>query len=508
MAEPPRHVVVLGGGLAGLATAYYLREVPGVRVTVLEATAAPGGWCRTLPQPGPSWMELGPRSFRGANGLETLRLVHELGLQDDLLLADRRLAAARFVVDGGKLLRMGPLSALRKIGLWNLLLEPFRPRGPLSIKGEDESVFAFAERRFGPGLATLLSAVLTGIYAGDATQLSVRAVFPFLAEMEDRFGSVLLGCLCSLPGRLWAGLVGLVRGRRTQSVAEVFAQQMKRRSTVFTFRHGLGQLPERLAQRMGAELRLGCTVTSLDLPGPLGEKTKVTVHAVANDGAPLDIRADHVISTLPAWALADVLQASSLRSSAKGSAPAAVMDDCARLLRSIPFASVAAVSFGLEAPSCPWARELDGFGFLAPPSEGAEILGALMESRTFPDAQPDSLTRITVLLGQEAQLQQTEGCLVEVAQRALEQYLGLGFRTGQSAVGVAFSPLWVTAAVHRRCIPQYVLGHRRRVARLVEVARDSLPQLTLAGQSFHGVGINDTIRLSREAVLRLKDEWG
>ena len=176
MAEP-NNVAVIGGGISGLACAYRLQQLA-IPVTLLEAEDRVGGLIGTIEKDG-FLFESGPQSFQGTETL--LELIRQLGIQDELCVADAR--APRFVLRRGKLQKipMTPqalvTSALLGAGArWRVISEPLRHTKPPS---EEESVAAFVRRKFGHEiLEYLVSPFVSGVYAGDPEKLSLRAAFP------------------------------------------------------------------------------------------------------------------------------------------------------------------------------------------------------------------------------------------------------------------------------------------------------------------------------------------
>lgn len=197
-------VVVVGGGVAGLATAFELAERggDGLELTVLEAAPRPGGNLRTEEEGGYR-VEWGPNGFLDSVPA-TLDLVGRLGLDDELVRADAA-AARRYLFRRGRLhlLPGGPLSfftsgMLSLGGRLRVLAEPWtRPPAP----EVDESVHDFAARHLGEEAATVLvGAMVSGVFAGDARNLSLAAAFPRMAEMEAEHGSLVRAMLAR--GRL------------------------------------------------------------------------------------------------------------------------------------------------------------------------------------------------------------------------------------------------------------------------------------------------------------------
>jgi len=203
-----RPVVVLGGGVSGLAMTYFMASRhPEQRVVLVEGSGRMGGWIASQRQDKQHLMELGPRSLRTAgHGHHTLRLVDELGIGGELVVADASNAGvkSRFIYKGGRLHELpsgllslaksltAPMSLTRGL-VGEILREPFKP-----AKGgdDDESIHAFVKRRLGTNFAdNFIDPLVHGIFAGDARQLSVRACFPFLWEAERARGSIILGAL-------------------------------------------------------------------------------------------------------------------------------------------------------------------------------------------------------------------------------------------------------------------------------------------------------------------------
>ncbi len=232
-------LVVVGGGISGLALAHYARRLAGIEPLVLEADSRPGGKVQT------EWIdgcccEWGPQGFLD-NVPETLELADQLGLTGELVRADVA-SADRFIVRDGELRRV-PLSPpafltsniLTLGGRLRVLLEPFQPRGP-----EEETVFAFASRRIGREAAeVLVDAMVTGVYAGDSTRLSLPSTFPRMREMEATHGSLVKAMLAKLKER---------RRRRAAGEAPPSgAGPAGPGGTLTTFRLGMQQLTDVLA---------------------------------------------------------------------------------------------------------------------------------------------------------------------------------------------------------------------------------------------------------------------
>jgi protoporphyrinogen/coproporphyrinogen III oxidase len=323
-------VIIVGAGISGLSCAWSLKKL-GIDAVVLEASSRPGGVIRTEKING-YLIEAGPNSFQGAEA--ALKLVDEVGLWDDLMPPAPN--AARFIYWNGKLRRF-PFGPLTFAGITRLLREPF----VASKSPADESVRDFFIRRVGrQAHDRLVAPALTGIYAGDTTNLSMAAVFPKILEMEREHGSLTRAFLKTL--------------RRRGKPGEL--SRPKPKGSVFSFPAGVETLPQRLAQQLNiqydvADARIG------DAP--------VTV------------------LTVPAFRALEVLQD---RQTA-----------LTTLLRKIQYAPMVIAAISL--PEHSFNAPLEGFGFLVPRNQGLHVLGALFSSALFPDRAPKGQELLTCFIG-------------------------------------------------------------------------------------------------------------
>ena len=441
-----RDVVVVGGGIAGLAIAWELVSRPEllgdrVRVNVLEATARTGGNIRTERRDG-YLCEWGPTGFLD-DAPATLDACRRLGLGPRLTPASVA-AERRFIVRAGKLreLPSGPISflgsdVLTLRGRLRVFGEPFVPARRSET---DESVFDFAKRRIGrEAAAVLVDALVTGIWAGSADTLSLRSALPKLAALERDHGGLVRGMIAKRGGG--GGATG-PRGRLT------------------SFPDGLSELPAALAAALGSRVRTGATVTGIE-QGRGDDAFRVSI-----DGSPtLDAAA--VILACPSWFAAPVL--------------AGLDGPLSSQVAGIPTVSVAVLHLGFAAED---ARGLSGFGFLIPRGESASLLGVLLPSNIFPHRAPDGCTLATVMLGgarDPSAVDATDQELIDRATSALAQL-----------AGVRGAPRFALAIRHTRAIPQYVLGHADRLA-AIDARLRQLPGLFLAGNSYRGIAINSCL---------------
>lgn len=469
-------LVVVGGGISGLATAFRIGQkfaVSGraLQIEVLEEEDRPGG--KILSQQIDGYVfEWGPNGFLDGKP-DTLDLCRELGIESDLL-ASSDAARKRYVLSRGKLHRVpespvaffrSPLLSVR--GRLRILAEPWmRPTEP----GEDVSIAAFGRRRLGrEAVEKLLDPMVSGIFAGDPSLLSLEACFPRIAELERKYGSLV------------RAMVALARARRkeTAAAADSGARPAAFRKpsgpagpagVLVSFRQGTERLVRALADRLGSCLRTGCTVETV-LAERQGGRPVYRLVCVER-GSKTERKADAVVLAVPAWSAARIL--------------AACDPGAGALLAGIPYAPLVVVGLGFHEDRTP--GDLDGFGFLVPFSEGTPVLGSLWTSRIFPGRSPEGrfLTRNMVggwrnpwVLGLEED--ELEALALGVLEKATSKKGEVCFRR---------------VVRHERAIPLYLIGHTRRLEKL-EDRLSRFPGLYVTGNALRGVAINDC---TREAV--------
>ncbi|KAM9515105.1 protoporphyrinogen oxidase isoform 1-T1 [Guaruba guarouba] len=477
-------VAVVGGGISGLAACYHLTRGPHPpKVLLLEAGARLGGWLQSTRAADGAVFEHGPRGIRpgGAAGADTLHMVSELGLAGAVLPVpgDHPASRNRFLYVAGALHKLPsglgallrPVPPFSRALLWSGLRDLLAPAGT----EPDESIHAFALRRFGREVADIaVDSVCRGVFAGDCRALSVRSCFPLLFRAERRRRSVLLGLALGSGERRGGGggdphTRGVESGLSRRARAERWSQ--------WSLRGGMETLPEALAEFLrerGVELR--CHQRLRSLRRRHDGRWELTLA----DGT---VRADHVVSALPAAALAEALPAE-----------AAAL---AQELRRIPAVSVAVVNLQYEGVALP----VTGFGHLVPSSEDGSLLGIVYDSVAFPQhngAAAASL-RLTVMLG-GAWFEQSFG---DPAAAAPELLLHRAQAAVREQLGLEPAPTRSIVRVHQACIPQYTLGHWQRTERIDRFLAEHRLPLSLIGASYSGVSVNDCIASAKVAVERL-----
>ena len=442
-------VVIVGGGISGLALAHGLRT-RGVDVVLLEAGSRVGGNIQTRRHEG-FLTEAGPNGFLDREPA-TRALAASLGLESHLRTADPA-AKRRYLYTRGKMRAVPgsppaflksdvlPLGArLRVVG------ELFSRRAP---QGADESLASFARRHVGRrATAVLVDAVQTGIYAGDVEALSVGATFPLLAELERDHRSLILGLVRTQAAKRKALPPGEGAPRLTGALS--------------SFDGGLQVLVDALAQALGPAVRMGARVRGLRR---VEDGWRLTVEA---QGQPLELDAREVVLAVPAYVAAELLRPLD--------APLATR------VEGIAYAPIAVVHLGFEPGATP---PPDGFGFLVPSQERRQLLGAIHASTVFPWRAEGGRILYTCMVGGAKRpelVERDEAALVALAREELK-----------ALAGVTASPSFTEVIRWPRGIPQYNVGHTERVATIDE-ALSHWPGLHLTGNAFKGIGLNDCIR--------------
>jgi oxygen-dependent protoporphyrinogen oxidase len=437
-------VLVIGGGLTGLATAFYLKE-RGAAVAVLEAANAVGGVIATRHRGG-ALIEAGPNST-----LDTTPLIN--ALLDRLGIRDKRsdaVASTRFIVRGGTLVALpaspGAFFTTPAFSLGAklaLLREPFVGRAPA---GTEESIAAFVRRRLGNEfLDYAIDPFVSGVYAGDPEDISVPAAFPRLHALEQKYGSLIKG---QIKG---------VRERRAN------AEKAKNTAGSFSFHAGMQTLTDALATAVG-RVETGVAVTRIASAPEGGFRVEGT-----QSGAAFVRAAKAVVLAAPAYAVAGLV-----REIAPGAVPS---------LEAIDYAPIAIAASCYRRSDV--AHSLAGFGFLVPKKERRRILGSLFSSSMFEGRAPDGSVLLTTFVGGKRQPELAGRADAEIAEIVHEELAAL--------VGASALPQWTDIMRWQKAIPQYTLGHLGRVA-AIEAAERSAPGLFLRGSYRDGVAVGDRIK--------------
>ena len=461
--EAIHRVVIIGGGISGLSSAFYLRREAerkglAVHVTIVDGADKLGGKINPLKRGG-FVIEKGPDSFL-ARKKPIIDLAAELGLEEELTPTNPN-AKKTYIMHRRKLFPMPPGMVL---GI-PTELGPFMKNGLISWGGKlraamdlmlparpadgDESLGGFLERRVGTEvMRRIAEPLLAGIYAGDLKKLSLQATFPQFAESERKHGSLIRGMLAN----------------RKATAAATTAKA--KGGTFLTFKGGLGSMVEALDKALeGTERRLGIKVSSIAL-------AESRYEVLLENGERLP--ADRIIVTAPAFAAADML--------------APLVDSSE--LRTIRYVSVANVVLAFDKAK--FGLEFDGSGFVVPRSEGLHITACTWTSNKWLHASPGDKVLLRCYVGHsedQESIKLPDEQLVEAVRKDIRE-----------TMGITAEPLFAEITRLNRSMPQYPVGHVDNVKRLRERLAAELPGVWVTGAAFDGVGLPDCIRQGKEAA--------
>jgi len=491
--EKTMRTAIIGGGIAGLAAAFELEKARAagadIEYTLFESRARLGGSLSSEIVNG-AVLEYGPDSFLSEKPAGA-QLCQELGLGDELIASNDGERKTYVVVhnrlvplpDGLMFLiptKLIPTATTRlfslatKIRMGLELLHPPRP------SEKDESVAALVERHFGPeAVDRLADPLLSGIFGGDATQLSARTVLPKLVEMEVKYGSLTRGMLAAhrqmrakIAAALKAGAV--TAAQNTGSGEGSPAARRGPRGIFTTLRGGLQQLVDAIEARLEPNwIRRATSVDAL-------EKTADGWNVIADGSVG---RYDSVILASPAWAASAML--------------ADVDRMLSQELAGIPYSSSITVNLLYDEDQLGELPE--GFGFLVPASEGRAMLACTFVHRKFLGRTPTGKVVLRAFLGgmkNESLMAESDEALLAAVRRELTQILG------EQIVPRDARPEHTQVSRWRRAMAQYAVGHQERIER-IKMCVAGLPGLKLAGNAYDGIGIPDCIRLGRQAAREL-----
>jgi len=470
-------LTIIGGGIAGLSAAYYAtKNIPNAQITLIESSEYWGGKITTnrvtfdeVPElsrgDGQFIIEGGPDTFLATKPWG-MALCKELGLGERLhgTNPDRKntyvLSKGRLfpLPDGLAMMIPTNVSAILRsrlvswFGKARMGLDFIQPKK--AVNG-DESLGAFVSRRLGrEAYENLIEPLMSGIYAGDGDQLSLASTFPYLRDLEIKYGSLARGAL---------------QMRKQSNDKSVQGS----RSAFLTPTTGLAEIVEKLVENLksnDAELKLNTRALQIT-------NYKLRYQVELEDGSTLE--SDSVILAAPAFVSGTLLASFD---------PALASD-----LGSIPYASTATVSLAYRQSDL--TRELDGYGYVIPRREGRKALACTWTSTKFPHRVPDGYALIRVFVGRAGQdIPWNENDLLALAKEELNLTLG-----------IIAEPILSRVFMWNKAMPQYNLGHPEKLKQ-IDSALEKYSGLALAGSGYRGIGIPDCIRSGEIAVEKIARE--
>jgi oxygen-dependent protoporphyrinogen oxidase len=410
-------------------------------VLVLESGGYPGGVIRSELRDG-YLIEHGPNTLALRAG-HAPDYLEQVGLLEDAVEANP-VANKRFIVRGGQPVAV-PTSAssfitspmFSTLGKLRLLLEPLLPRGSTR---KNESVADFFMRRLGREVRDYAAnPFIAGVYAARPETLVLRHAFPAIYELEDKHRSLMLGGFKAAKRRKREGLP---------------------KTRLVSFKEGLAELPNRLAEELGNDLRLNAPVRKISRDG---DTWRVTFEEA---GERKEERANRIVCSVPTHAL-ESIEWEGLAES-----------DSLKTLASAHHYPIAVVQLGFPREDV--GHPLDGFGFLVPEKENLRILGTLFSSTLFPERAPEGHVLLTTFVGGERQPDLTQKSDEELYELVLEELQGL--------LEVRETPTFRNLVRWPKAIPLPDLGQDDRLAAAKRL-QDANPGLILSGSHLTGVSL-------------------
>lgn len=476
-------VAVIGGGLTGLSTAYYLEKKAkeqgeDVRIVLLEGDDRLGGKIMTDTREG-YVIELGPDSFLGRKPA-AVNLARDLGMAHELVGTNQDPKAKKtYILHDMQLHRIPPglnigiptqftpfatTTLLTLAGKMRAGLDLFIPR---SQHTGDQSLGTFLERRLGTEVVDrMVEPLLAGIYAGDMRKLSLRSTFPQFEQLEQKYGSLIRGMLEQAKNAKKQP-VQPEYGAAPVGDANAHAPKLPN-SVFFTFRGGLEYFIGRIASALQhTEIRLSTRVETIEQQVGTGYQVRLA------DGETFDV--DTVVVTTPTYQAAKLFPRH-LKTNSH--------------LTQLPHATVATVVLAYDQDQLD--HPLDGTGFVVRKTEPTTITACTWTSSKWLHTAPEGKRLIRCYVGRsgdDAVVHESDEEIVRRVRQDLKKVMGLNAE-----------PKFTIVTRLRESMPQYYVGHLDRVKAFKEQAAAELPGVFFIGMGYDGVGIPDCISQSIQAA--------
>jgi oxygen-dependent protoporphyrinogen oxidase len=469
-----KKIAIIGGGISGLSAAYTLEKArlagASLEYRLFEASPRFGGVLLTEYVEG-CVVEAGPDSFLTEKSW-AIDFCREIGLGDQLIISHDS-ERKTYIYLRGRLIPMPDgLAFMVPTKIWPIALSPLfslntklqmarewflsapaAQNGGTGDEPNDESVAAFIARHYGREMVDhLADPLLSGVYGGSASELSVQAALPRFVEMEAKFGS------------LGKGMVAARKKVLNTSSRPIFT----------SLRAGMQQMADGVAGKIPtSSLRTNARVDSLRYEN--GQWLALIVGELE--------RFDAVILAAPAHAATSILRTSS--------------PDLAQLLGEIPYSSSVTVVMGLDRTR---VKSLPrGFGFLVPRSVGKNIMAVTFVHQKFPGRAPTGKGLLRCFLGgahNDQILTMDDDAIQKIVREELRQILRLDTE-----------PLFTRIFKWKNAMAQYTVGHAQRVENIQRLAAQ-LPSFALAGNAYSGIGLPDCIRSGQNAAKQILTALG
>lgn len=440
-------VIILGGGISGLSTAWFLKKA-GIPFTLFEKKGETGGSIHTKVKDS-SVFDFGPSTLRDKTG-DIRNIAGELEMKDDILEISEAFKT-RYVVRYGEPQALKPslgslisTKILTGKGKLRVLAEPFISKGPK----EDESVGNFLTRRIGKEATDYLAdPIFSGIYAGDIYQMSKKEILGKQAELEQEFGSMVWGAIRA--------------GKESKDDSEAV------KPMVLTFRKGIQQLTNTITKSLSEHIRYESVIGLNKLENGFEVETTEGTY-----------KADSVISCIPAYALAEILTGFDA--------------ELVRKLNEIDYPPM--ISSHLLFNKEVFKEDKTGFGFLIPRKENIRLLGAIWKTSLFPELTKEGKFQFTLMTGGAHDREVITDPLEDIEKEIISEF--------QKLMGISEHPEMITSKVWEKAIPQYTVGYQA-IRDAIQQAENQHPGLHIGGNYRWGISVPDCVKGAKNCVNSL-----
>jgi oxygen-dependent protoporphyrinogen oxidase len=452
-----KSVVIVGAGISGLTTAYWLNK-DGFDVKILESKSDAGGAMETIREKG-FLVDFGPNS-----GLETTplirKIVDEVGLTNEMIYANES-SNKRYILKNGELHALPTsLPAFIRTKLFSpkaklcVMAEPFIGK---SDDGYYQSIAQFVRRRLGQEfLDYAIDPFVSGVFAGDPHKLSVKSAFPKLYRLEEIYG----------------GLVkGLIKGAKERKKR---AEQSKQSAKMFSFINGMQTFPKAIASKLSDKIVYECKVQSIELRD---NKWRLKYE---KNGKIEEINSDYILSTIPVQNAAKVFSG--------------LDNNFQQHSDNIYYPPVMVLYLGFNKKEI--GRNLDGFGYLIPSKEKKSFLGAIWTSTIFPNRCDDDKAAFTLFIGGAR-----SPYLFDIEK---EKLLGKVLSEFKNIMQIKTDPVFIKERMWQRAIPQYNLGYIEHENYFDNFEKEN-PGIFISGNFRGGISVGDCVKNSEIVFNKIKN---
>jgi oxygen-dependent protoporphyrinogen oxidase len=452
---PDKKVAVIGGGISGLTTAFWLKA-RGIDVRLFEKNGFVGGSIKTQIEDG-FLVEHGPNSTLETTPLFD-KLLNELNILNEKIYASKE-SDKRYILRGGKIypLPMSPGAFLStklfsKSAKLRLLKEPF-----IRSKGNAyETIAEFTIRRLGEEfLDYAINPFVAGVFAGDPEMINVKTAFPRLYELEQRYGSLIKGAVKS------------ARQRKKSK------EKSKQSAKTFSFNKGMQTLTDAIYMKILKSVSLNSQIKSIDLNNEYSGRHFSL--KVLKDGELLNEDFDSVVISSPSYSASEIFEKLDAGLSAE--------------LREIYYPPVNVVYTGFNQSKI--NHKLDGFGYLIPEQEKRKILGSLWSSSLFPGRAPEGYCALTSFIGGARSPKLTEMDDKDLVRVTLDEL--------NSVLGVKGEPDYVKIIRWAKAIPQYN-NHYTDLYESIESFQNKFKGIFICNNFYKGIAVGDCVKNADSTV--------